>query len=497
MKTNRLRNRICQFIMIAFFALFALSVGSETVFAAEMTQVELRQRLAPYSEWLEDNNGEIQLRCPRTDISEEELFYYLTDISNLLKGTPGEDYCNVDIIFPYSLEKYGTDINKFADTMFELEDRINYYITNWSDLHSLNFKVGRRMLGTETLNYNVMVELVQNGSFDYSNSTAYYNKLYSIINEAKQYAANDMELVWYFCKWLQDNVIYDEALETNSSYVTIMEERALCGGYANALKDLCSIVGIDTLVPTNKSLVHAWSEVCIDDVWYTIDLCYVVRPIDGEYIYDYFFTNPDKSADSVTFKSFIQSELSYPTPVLNTTDVISIDKGTYNLAVHIRNLGQGATVTYSSSNPNIIQVDNTGNVTAINKGNVIITININVNGKTYTCFQSVTSTYEPQPQIVKPARVKAIKVKNIKGKKVRVTWKKLKNVNGYQIVYATNKKFTKNKKSVTAKKSSTKKVVKKLKKKKTYYFKVRGYKKVNGIKVYGKWSEIKKVKIKK
>lgn len=42
----------------------------------------------------------------------------------------------------------------------------------------------------------------------------------------------------------------------------------------------------------------------------------------------------------------------------------------------------------------------------------------------------------------------------------------------------------------------TKFIIKKLKKKKTYYFRVRAYK-LNRKKVYGKWSKIKKVKIKK
>ena len=58
-----------------------------------------------------------------------------------------------------------------------------------------------------------------------------------------------------------------------------------------------------------------------------------------------------------------------------------------------------------------------------------------------------------------------------------------------------NKKFTKKKKSkLTAKAKFT---VKKLKKKRTYYFRVRAYKLNGKTKVYGKWSKVKKVKVKK
>ena len=66
---------------------------------------------------------------------------------------------------------------------------------------------------------------------------------------------------------------------------------------------------------------------------------------------------------------------------------------------------------------------------------------------------------------------------------------------GYQIQYAKNKKFTKEKKNKTTKK--TKYAIKKLTKKKTYYFRVRAYKIVSGDKKFGKWSAVKKLKIKK
>lgn len=473
--------------------------GSNTV-SANMEQSEIKQRLAPYSEWMQEVNGEIQLQCPREDVGEEQMFSYLMDISSLLYGTPGEDYCKVDILFPYSVKNNGTDVNRFAETMFAREDKFNYYLTNWSDLHRLDFKVGRRYLGSETISYNVSVELVQNGSIRYSNSSIYYDKLWTIVNEAKQQATNDMELVWYFCRWMEKNVVYDITLQTNSAYVAIVEQKALCGGYANALKDLCSLVGIETLVPTNQALDHAWSEVFIDGTWYTVDLCYIVRSSSGTYQMRYFFTDPNKIADDVSFENYIKNELAFPTPILNSPDIISVGKNSYNLSANIRKLADNATVTYSSSNSKVAQVDGSGNIKSISKGNAVITVNVSVNGKNYVLEQKVEAAYETPESAaskIKTTKVKLSKVTNLKGRKVKLSWKKVKNADGYQIRYATNKKFTKGKKNVTAKASATKKTIKKLKKKKTYYFKIRAYKKVNGKKVYGKWSKTKKVKISK
>ena len=81
-------------------------------------------------------------------------------------------------------------------------------------------------------------------------------------------------------------------------------------------------------------------------------------------------------------------------------------------------------------------------------------------------------------------------------KKITVQWKKqATQTTGYQVQYAANKTFTKNKKTITiAKKSTVKKAIKNLESGKTYYVRVRTYKLVNGKRIYSAWSaKIKKV----
>ena len=108
--------------------------------------------------------------------------------------------------------------------------------------------------------------------------------------------------------------------------------------------------------------------------------------------------------------------------------------------------------------------------------------------------QNVTNENKSVTEGAKVPRVKFSKLK-VSGKcKVKATWKKLTNISGYQIQYAPNKKFKKAKRKTV---KSTSITIKKLKKKKTYFVRVRAYKLVDGKKVYGKWSAVKKVKIKK
>ena len=99
------------------------------------------------------------------------------------------------------------------------------------------------------------------------------------------------------------------------------------------------------------------------------------------------------------------------------------------------------------------------------------------------------------PVVKVPARVQ-VRATALKGKKAKVTLKKVAQAKGYEIVYSTSVNFTKK----TTKKITTKnltKTVKNLKKKKTYYIKARAYKLNGKTKVYGRWSLIKKVTIKK
>lgn len=93
-----------------------------------------------------------------------------------------------------------------------------------------------------------------------------------------------------------------------------------------------------------------------------------------------------------------------------------------------------------------------------------------------------------------PGKTVIRSLKNKKSKSIQCKLKKVKKAAGYQIRYATNKKF---KKSKTKLSKSVSVNLKKLKKKKTYYVKARAYRIVNGKKKYGKWSSVKKCKVKR
>lgn len=99
-------------------------------------------------------------------------------------------------------------------------------------------------------------------------------------------------------------------------------------------------------------------------------------------------------------------------------------------------------------------------------------------------------------------KVKKVSIKQLYGedKAITVKYKKQTGVKGYQIQVSTSKDFAKKKtvtKTYNNNRSVFKRTIKKLKKGQTYYLRIRAYKKDSaGRKVYGKWSEVRKIKTK-
>lgn len=105
------------------------------------------------------------------------------------------------------------------------------------------------------------------------------------------------------------------------------------------------------------------------------------------------------------------------------------------------------------------------------------------------------NTTKPAEKAVAPKKAVVKRVKALGKKKIKITVKKSpEQVSGYEVTLSTKKNF-KNAKKITTKKNVI--TVKKLKAGKKYFVKVRAFKKVGNKKIYGKYSTVKKVIVKK
>ena len=148
----------------------------------------------------------------------------------------------------------------------------------------------------------------------------------------------------------------------------------------------------------------------------------------------------------------------------------------------------GAKLTYKSNNKKV-KVDGKGTVTIPKNFCGIVKITITSAETDAYLKATATSTIT-----VTSAKTKINKISASK-KALTIKWTKVKNADGYEITYSTNKNFTKAKK-LTAKKTATSATIKKLTSKKKYYVKMRSYKKSGGKKIYSHYCAVKSVKVK-
>ena len=167
--------------------------------------------------------------------------------------------------------------------------------------------------------------------------------------------------------------------------------------------------------------------------------------------------------------------------LVTTADALKAE-GTYNIVVTAAGYNKTVEFTYT----------NKADTTTATKPSETTTAT-KPSATTATKPSVTTTATKPAKKVT--VKKQAAKVKAGK-KKLTVTWKKDKNVSGYQIQIATKKNF-KGAKTYTVKSYKTyKKVIKKLKAKKKYFVKVRAYKTVDKSKVYGAYSAIRSCKVK-
>lgn len=120
-------------------------------------------------------------------------------------------------------------------------------------------------------------------------------------------------------------------------------------------------------------------------------------------------------------------------------------------------------------------------------------------GATYNTDAAVTlyAQWEKNGKSSKkvPQKMKIIYAKSRKKERIEIKWKKLSGVTGYVLRISTNKKFRKDTGERRYKKKKTK-ASERVWGSRTFYVKMRAYKKKGKKTYYGKWSTVKKVKVK-
>lgn len=145
---------------------------------------------------------------------------------------------------------------------------------------------------------------------------------------------------------------------------------------------------------------------------------------------------------------------------------------------------------YQSKNKKVLRISSAGLVKMLRCGVAEIIIKAPATSQYNEAYKKIKVT-------VLPKRMKLSKVSCVGNGKLNVSWKKDRTITGYQVQVCQNKKFKKKVKQKFLKKKKTF-VTLGVKEEKgtTYYVRVRSYANIENSRRYGKWSKVKRVKVK-
>lgn len=275
----------------------------------------------------------------------------------------------------------------------------------------------------------------------------------------------------------------------------------------------------------------------------------------GKSLYDLYNTD-DEAMESSTDTEVVEN-ISADSLTLDVKELKLNIGDTYLLKEQFEPFNANNTqIQWSSSNENVATVDEHGEITAVRDGSAVISAENSFSGLTAVCNVTVLKDENAQPtdkpentskpsaepsgtekpttkpegstkptgsettpsETTKPnatltpkntpengggslktVKLAKVSIKSVKSgkKKVTAVWKKVSGAKGYRIQIATNRKFTKGLKQYKVSAKTLTKVIKKLKSKKIYYIRIAAWNSNDKGKVInGKYSAIKKIKIK-
>ncbi len=327
-----------------------------------------------------------------------------------------------------------------------------------------------------------------------------YKTVQNIVSEIQKNidaSMSDLDKLLYFHEYVVENIYYYNTNETSVHFggCTLAQGYGVCDGYAGALMIFLKAENIPCVEVIGGE--HAWVAVQIDKEWYLVDPTWDDTSSSSYGTHYFLMRNDDEFENTLSRKH--EHGVIGTTFLDQTSGTISTSTKYTDWYVHdVWNRmyyydGYWYYVLNNAIRKNNIQgTDESVLFTGTN-----LTITGIEDGVLYFSKNGTSKHIDLSKKAVKVGTPVIKSVTNKKGKKLSITLKKkVSGATGYEVKISTNKNFKKSVKTVYFTKTST--TITKLTKNKTYYVKVRAYKKDSkGKKIYGSYSTVKKIKIKK
>ena len=342
------------------------------------------------------------------------------------------------------------------------------------------------------------------GSERASITNALFSKIDSMVSTISDGNYTYLELEKAAHDLICNKVSYKSNSYDQSIYSAVMLGKSVCAGYSATLELLLNAVNVPTVMAFSDS--HAWNKVYLGNGrWYAVDTTWDDQKV---YISYDFFNKSDSdikkndeeqehtvASNAVNYLPAALYSLSGYSDGLNivttteaSTEEITTEATTENVTVTTT---EAITTTTETTTTEATTTEAT--TTEITTEASDITANATdseTESNTDNTADTTTTETATSVKITTPA------IKSIKGYKgrLKITFAKLSGRSYYTVVIATNKSFTRNKKTLTVSAGKSSINIKKLKSKR-YYAKIRKVQYINGKKYISAWSKRRSVKV--
>ncbi|MBR6051620.1 MAG: transglutaminase domain-containing protein [Clostridia bacterium] len=148
-------------------------------------------------------------------------------------------------------------------------------------------------------------------SLDNYGTATWTPRVSELANEICKGAETDREKAEALYNWVISEIKYDEEFETAYQHFdadrTLDTRKGICFDISNLYAVLCRSQNIrcavlDGYKRTDANMKHSWNRVCIDGVWFNLDLSYdTARRVKGKSLYGFHEVGSDCTAEDDDF----------------------------------------------------------------------------------------------------------------------------------------------------------------------------------------------------
>lgn len=213
-------------------------------------------------------NPEIQLDYPQKNPTVMEIMQFIEPLKQAFFTGKQEDYMAIDVKVTFDMEE-----GKSASEVYnqKLGNAIEMIYPAWGPM--LSGSNGGNLIHYNAGNtFSATIRLKMNGSGSASvRESDYFDKVYAIARDAVSYSDRALGQLQYVRNYLAENAVYDGAQFHNNPQSLLLDGVGVCGNYAIAVKDICTVLGIPCFELINEKGSHAWNCVYVEGAWYEFD----------------------------------------------------------------------------------------------------------------------------------------------------------------------------------------------------------------------------------